>query len=305
MKDSPYFGQVELLLRCLPEVGRENCFSLKGGTAINLFVRDLPRLSVDIDLAYLPTEPWETAIKNVDSSLKTIAANILKSIKGSKVNTTKDAKTGQVIKLVVSLDGSQIKIEPNPVIRGSVYASKDLPLVKTAVKEFGMEVETSVVSMADLYGGKLVAALDRQHPRDLFDTKLLLENEGITNEIRLAFVVYLASHARPMHEVIKPTLHDKKTEFEKEFEGMTSIPFSYADFEQTRKTLIEQLNREMTASERAFLISLQEGSPDWSKLGIEGIEDLPALKWKVMNVQKMEKGKREMAVQDLKQKLNV
>ena len=49
-----YRRQVQLLIRVLPSIAEEACFALKGGTAINLFVRDMPRLSVDIDLTYLP-----------------------------------------------------------------------------------------------------------------------------------------------------------------------------------------------------------------------------------------------------------
>jgi Nucleotidyl transferase AbiEii toxin, Type IV TA system len=150
-----------------------------------------------------------------------------------------------------------------------------------------------------------VAALDRQHPRDLFDTKLLLENEGITSDIRNAFIVYLASHARPMHEVIKPTLHDKRDEFEKEFEGMTIIPFSYRDFENTRSSLIQAIDKDLTNDERNFLVSVQEGNPVWHLLKIETIEHLPALKWKVQNVKKMDAAKREKAVQELKKKLSL
>jgi hypothetical protein len=45
------------LIRVLPSIAEEACFALKGGTAINLFVRDMPRLSVDIDLTYLPVQP--------------------------------------------------------------------------------------------------------------------------------------------------------------------------------------------------------------------------------------------------------
>jgi len=57
VKDSPFFRHAQLMLRSLPHVAAEDCFALKGGTAINLFWRDLPRLSVDIDLTYVPVEP--------------------------------------------------------------------------------------------------------------------------------------------------------------------------------------------------------------------------------------------------------
>jgi predicted nucleotidyltransferase component of viral defense system len=154
-------------------------------------------------------------------------------------------------------------IEPNPVIRGSVYQSKEMDLSKAAEDLFSMSINTSVVSIPDLFGGKIVAALDRQHPRDLFDVKLLLENEGLTNEIKKSFVVYLASHPRPLDEVIQPSLIDMKNTFESEFYGMSNIPFSYEDFLKTRTDLILLINESLTKSEKSFLISLQEGSPDW------------------------------------------
>jgi predicted nucleotidyltransferase component of viral defense system len=305
MNDSPYRKQVELLLRCLPEVGKETCFALKGGTAINLFVRDFPRLSVDIDLAFLPRDPWNEAILAVESSLQRMAANIQKSIKDSKIILSKNASTRKIEKIFVRQPGTQIKIEPNPVIRGSVFPSIEMTTVKAVEDQFGMEASLLVLSQADLYGGKLVAALDRQHPRDLFDTKLLMEAEGISTDIRKAFVIYLACHSRPIHEVVSPTLKDKSQEFEKEFAGMTSIPFSYKDFETTRAKLIEQISKHLTKDEKDFLISIQEGRPRWALAGVSNIEDLPALTWKAQNVQKMDANKRKQATQDLKSKLGV
>jgi len=68
--DNPYYQQVVLLLDVLPIVGQETCFALKGGTAINLFVRNLPRLSVDIDLTYLPVQDRTTSLREVGSALE-------------------------------------------------------------------------------------------------------------------------------------------------------------------------------------------------------------------------------------------
>lgn len=303
MKDTIYYKQVELLLRCLPEVGRESCFALKGGTALNLFVRDFPRLSVDIDLAYLPREQWSQAIINVESALKRISGHIKKSVKGSQIHESKNADTKRIEKLFVTLDSARIKIEPSPVIRGSVFDCQEMDLVTKASQMFEQEVSTTVLSFEDLYGGKLVAALDRQHPRDLFDTKLLLENEGLTEQIRSAFIVYLASHSRPIHEVVSPTLLDKKDEFEKEFIGMTTVSFSYKDFKDTRSELINKIGNDLTSDERQFLVSIQEGNPDWSKIKISDISELPAIKWKLQNVGQMKNNKREQAVNELKKKL--
>ncbi len=118
------------------------------------------------------------------------------------------------------------------------------------------------VSHADLYGGKICAALDRQHPRDLFDIKLLLENEGITAEVRKAFVVYLASHNRPIHEVLKPNFLDIQAIYKSDFEGMTEDNVSLIDLINTRKQLVEILNSQLTDNDRQFLLSLKMGEPE-------------------------------------------
>ncbi len=81
----PYRKQVSLLMRVLPIVAQEKCFALKGGTAINLFIRDMPRLSVDIDLAYLPVLPRDESLQEIDTALKNITTKIEKSIPDAKV----------------------------------------------------------------------------------------------------------------------------------------------------------------------------------------------------------------------------
>ena len=83
MKDSIYFKQAELLLRVLPFIDREAVFSLKGGTAINFFVRDLPRISVDIDLAYLPIRERDVSLGDISNALVRISQGI-----GSKIPET-------------------------------------------------------------------------------------------------------------------------------------------------------------------------------------------------------------------------
>ena len=61
-----YVAQVRLLLSVLPDIAREPVFALKGGTAINLFYRDMPRLSVDIDLTYLPVADRQSSLEDMD-----------------------------------------------------------------------------------------------------------------------------------------------------------------------------------------------------------------------------------------------
>lgn len=306
MRNSPYFGQVVLMLRAIPHVTAESCFALKGGTAINLFVRDMPRLSVDIDLAYLPVdEPRETALQKMSSALTRIAAAIKKAIPGAKVQETHAREPDRIAKLVVATGRTRIKIEPNAVIRGSVFAVEERELSKSAEDAFELSVTARTLSVADLYGGKLCAALDRQHPRDLFDVMVLLANEGITDVIRKAFVVYLASHDRPISELLDPTRKDIRRIYESEFAGMTVEEVKYEELITAREALIGTLMRELTDAEKAFLVSLKEGRPKWSEIGIEGIEKLPAIQWKLMNIQKIGEAKRAESIERLKRKLGL
>ncbi len=294
------------MLRAIPHVAAESCFVLKGGTAINLFVRDMPRLSVDIDLTYLPVdEPRETALKKISEALSRIAATIRKAIPGSKVQESQSREPKRIIKLIVVTGQTRIKIEPNVVIRGSVFPIEEHELTQHAEEMFELSVTARTLSIADLYGGKLCAALDRQHPRDLFDVKVLLENEGITDEIRKAFIVYLASHDRPINELIDPTRKDILQIYESEFAGMTVAEVKYNDLIAARETLIETLKKELTHNEKAFLVSLKEGQPKWSALGVAGIEKLPAIQWKLMNIQKINKKKHAESLEKLKYKLGL
>ena len=83
MKDTVFFKQAELLLRILPLIYKEQEFALKGGTAINFFVQDLPRLSVDIDLTYLPVNDRDFALNEIRSILLLISEGIKKRIPGT------------------------------------------------------------------------------------------------------------------------------------------------------------------------------------------------------------------------------
>jgi len=216
-----YYKQAELMLQLLPIIAQEKCFALKGGTAINFFVRDLPRYSVDIDLTYIPLQEREEALQKSAIATENIARTIETRMPDLQVIRKHTKKSGRLVKLFVQAEDTQVKIEPNELIRGTVYPIETSGIVAAAEKEFNSFVSMQVLSVSDLYGGKLCAALDRQHPRDIFDIKLLLENEGLTEDIRKAFVVYLASHNRPINELLNPNLLDIKDMYEANFVGMT------------------------------------------------------------------------------------
>lgn len=297
-----YRQQVALLIRTIPFVAKETAFALKGGTAINLFVRDMPRLSVDIDLTYLPVEDRTTSLASIDAAMLRIAERIEAGIPGAKVNPSRSADEKIVTKLIVRAGGVQIKIEITPVLRGTVYDPAVTPVVPAVEDEFGF-AEMQVVSFADLYAGKIVAALDRQHPRDLFDVRDLLAHEGIGDELRRAFLVYIISHNRPMAEVLAPTRKALAEEFARGFVGMTQEPVALADLETAREAVIAAMIADMPDAHRHFLVGFKRGEPDWELLGITEARHLPAVLWKQRNLDRLPGGKRRELANELERVL--
>jgi len=222
----------------LPQVATETCFALKGGTAINLFVRDMPRLSVDIDLTYLPVAERPKALADIEAALERIIALIDRRLPGVRITQKRPAEG--LIGFQVNIPDAQVKVEVNPVLRGVVFPPAELTVRQKVEERYGF-AETLVVSFEDLYAGKICAALDRQHPRDLFDVKLLLETGGLNRDVFRAFLVYLISHGRPMAELLAPHRKDIRPEFEGGFDGMTDEPVSIDELVKTGPLLLKEL----------------------------------------------------------------
>ena len=276
---SNYKNQVALLLQVLPEVAKEKCFALHGGTAINLFILNMPRLSVDIDLTYIAIEERETSLQKIIAALSNVKGNLDKILPDAVI-TLKE----EVLKLQITTERAQIKLEVSQINRGILDELVVLPFCEKAQEEFDAFCAISVVSMGQLYGGKICAALDRQHPRDLFDVKDLLENEGFTDEIKKGFILLLLSSKRPLNEMLQPNLIDQRETTVNHFHGMSSEPFTYEDFEKTRETLIDTIRKSLTAKDKAFLISFSNLAPNWS---IYDFERFPAVQWKLQNLTKL------------------
>jgi len=297
-RNSPYYAQVQLLIRLLPMVAAETCFALKGGTAINLFVRDFPRLSVDIDLVYLLSSNRAEALADIRTALDRLADAFSKVVPGIKIVKSYNDKQ-DALRLVVERNSARIKIELSPVSRGTVYPSETRSVVAAVEDEFGF-AETQVVSFEDLFAGKICAALDRQHPRDLFDIRLLLANEGLTASLKQAFLAYLISHQRPMEELLAPNLKDLSRIYTDEFEGMTQGNASLDELEQARADLIVGLHESLDDNDKRFLCSVYERNPQWALLGLDGIDELPAVQWKLKNIEKMPGSRRAECLKSLK-----
>jgi len=274
-----YKKQLSLLVDILPEVAKESCFAMHGGTAINLFVRNMPRISVDIDLTYLPIEDRTKSLQNIAAALERIKAYIEKLLPNIRILHKQN-----IGKLLISSKGTDIKLEVNLVGRGTLLLPQTMPLCKKAQDELRVFCATPIVPVGQLYGGKICAALDRQHPRDLFDVKHLFANEGFTTEIKTGFLLCLLSGDRPIHEILRPNLQDQRLAMTNQFEGMSEEDFSYEDYETTREKLINTIHQNLTEQDKAFLLSVKNLAPDWS---IYDFEKFPAVQWKLHNLKKL------------------
>jgi predicted nucleotidyltransferase component of viral defense system len=172
-----YLDTARLLTQVAPLVFVDNTFALKGGTAINLFVRDMPRLSVDLDLVFPDhTLRRDEALARINEAVRQAGERLTKRGFQTHAPATAAGET----KLLVRRGAIQVKVEVNFVMRGTVQPVRRASLTPSARDVLMADLDIPVVSLDDVYGGKLVAALDRQHPRDLFDVMQLFANEGIT-----------------------------------------------------------------------------------------------------------------------------
>ncbi|KLN54508.1 nucleotidyl transferase AbiEii/AbiGii toxin family protein [Variovorax paradoxus] len=281
-----YLETARLLTQVAPLVFADDTFALKGGTAINLFVRDMPRLSVDLDLVFPDhTLPRDAALARINEAVRQASERLKKR----GFQTHAPAALAGETKLLVRRGSVQVKIEVNFVMRGTVQPVRRAALTPAARDMLMADLEIPVVSLEDVYGGKLVAALDRQHPRDLFDVMQLFAHEGITPGIRRAFVVYLASSNRPVHEVLFPPLRDIRHDFEHNFQGMTAEPVPLDALLAARERLAREIQQGLDDDERRFLLSLVAGTPECALPGIGHLEHLPSVRWKLHNLAQLQK----------------
>ena len=277
-----YAAKVELLPRLMPIVMEEGVFAVHGGTAINLFLKDLPRYSVDIDLTYIPLAGRKESLEDIHLHLKSISEKAKKAFKGMHI-----VPNYATSKLLCEYRGKQVKVEVNQTKRGLVGGDAvPTPLSDKAQEEFGLYCEANIVSLSQLYGGKIAAALSRQHPRDLFDVKYM---DVPMADCREGLIFCLLGSDRPIYESFAPRLIDQREAMANQFEGMTDIPFTYEEFEETRAELISDVNKLMTEADKRFLVSFERGKPEWDGYEFEYFKDYPSVKWKLVNLAKLAK----------------
>ncbi|MCI4430254.1 MAG: nucleotidyl transferase AbiEii/AbiGii toxin family protein [Burkholderiales bacterium] len=290
-----YIDTVRLLIDIAPDVFASPRFAMKGGTAINLFVQDMPRLSVDIDVVFTDhTLARNDALQAMQSDLQAAAM----TLEGRGLSVTLPKKPGgEDVKLFVRSDLAEVKIEVNHIFRGTLLPTKAMPLTPTAQDTFTAEIAVPMLNTAEIYGSKLVAAMDRQHPRDIFDVLKMYEKFGLDSAFVDCFVGHLAGHNRPVHEVLFSTDLPLESIYENHFRGMTSEEVSLATLEQVRATMKNDLPKALTAKHKDFLLSLVRAEPAWDLMPFPHLKDLPALRWKLANLESLRAKKPDVFAQ--------
>ena len=289
--NADYLNTVRLLLKVAPVALGSEVFALKGGTAINLFVRDLPRLSVDLDLVYrMHSDARDVALATIQSEIAKMASEL--TAMEFWVEAAKNPQ-GDEVKLFVREGQYRIKVEINYVFRGTIRPVALSDLSPVVEDQFFTELTVPMLAMEELYGSKLVAAMDRQHPRDLFDVLGLYASVGLSEAVVECFVCYLAGHNRPVHEVLFASEVDLESAYENEFQGMTSDPVALSDLIEVRRRLFAELPRALTSSHRNFLLSLVQAEPQWELMSCSHLSELPALKWKWRNLEQLKSSNPE------------
>jgi hypothetical protein len=238
----------------------------------------------------------EAALQAIAAELSAISQK-LEAI-GYEVKQRRDSSSNES-KLMVVGPQAQVKVEVNEVFRGTLLPVQQRPLSPATEEEFAQAVTLPLLATAELYGSKLVAAMDRQHPRDLFDVLVLYNDIGLTPEIVDCFVAYLAGHNRPVHEVLMPRLHPLDATFANQFNGMTRDEVSLETLEQIRTRLVQDLPRALTDQHRTFLLSLVQNQPRWDCMPFPHLQELPAIRWKLQNLATLKGAKRAEQVEGL------
>ncbi|MHB0986638.1 MAG: nucleotidyl transferase AbiEii/AbiGii toxin family protein [Sulfuricella sp.] len=283
--DRQYIDTVRLLLAIAPVIFESSRFALKGGTALNLFVQNLPRLSVDIDVVFTDhVMEREAAFIAIGDDLQTAKAKLERIGYSATIRKT---QKGDEAKLLVTDQASQIKIEVNFVFRGTLLPVVPRTLVRSARDLFTTSMELPVLAIPELYGSKLVAALDRQHPRDWFDVAAMMDCFGLETEMVDCFVAYLVGHNRPVHEVLFSNDLLLGAIFNTDFVGMTATEVPLQHLVDTRQRVRQELPKVLTDAHRRFLLSFVRAEPDWTLMPFDHLKDLPAIRWKLLNLEKL------------------
>lgn len=283
--------QASLVIDVLPFIKRidpNGCdiFALKGGTAINLFYQDFPRLSVDIDLVYNKFNERKKDLEEISTGFSAIAHDIMQFTPYKiKINQKEQSP-----KIFVYNDSVHIKIEVNTTFRGSIQEIESRRLMPEARRIFDVDFSIPTLSGAELYAGKMCAALDRQHPRDIFDIGLMMQDSQLLSAVPTPFVGYILSHNRPTHELLDPNPKDIDEAYVNAFEGMSFQKVPLNVLEDTRSKIFSIFPMFFTKKQLEFILSFTKAAPNWELSGLpEHASRMPSIRWKLLNLERLKK----------------
>lgn len=301
--DRRYLDRVSLLVQILPLIDAEPRFALKGGTAINLFEHDMPRLSVDVDLTWLPVQDYRSDAAQIDAALGALADRLAAPPLRLHVQHSLAHGADTCTRLIASRGRAQVKIETTPVMRGCVHPVRRMDLRPAVERTFG-SAQVQVLHFADLYAGKLAAALSRQHPRDWFDVGLLLDSGRLDQSLWRTFLVYLTVSPKPAAEMLAPSDPvDFADVFDRQFRGMSAEPTNVDALLRSRLQLLERIPELMDGLACDFLLSLERETPDFDLIGLPQAAQLPGVRRKLQNLAQRSAAKREADYRQLVQTL--
>jgi predicted nucleotidyltransferase component of viral defense system len=274
-----YLDNVRLLLRILPEIGKIEEFALHGGTAINLFHNNMPRLSVDIDLTYIPFSDRETDLRRIKDLLEILSSRLSKTI--PDIIIRKQPENMDEVKLFCNLGQQQVKIEVNTINRGLIGEIEEFGLCSKAQQVFNMYCTMRLVPREQLFGGKIIAALDRQHPRDIFDTMNFFNKHSFDDKFVEGFIFCLFSSKRPLSEILMPNFTNQSNLIETQFAGMTDESFTYEIYSNERERLLYIIKQGLSELHKNMILKFAENEPFWM---FADWSSFPGIAWKMRNI---------------------
>lgn len=275
---------VKLLIDILPIIGGQTDFAIKGGTAINLFYQDFPRYSEDIDLTYLPIGDRQTSLIDIARKLVFVGKQIEESVFETTVRKKRGGGNLET-RISASREFANVKIEVSPVAHGTLFSPANIS-VSESVKNFYKDTSMLVVRFEEVYAGKFSAALDRSLPRDLFDVKIFFENHQLSDSLFRATLIYCLCASRPIHELLSP----KEIDIDDQYDGFKSMMRKHVSLEElysAKKHLLNKLHEKLEGRAMKFLEDFHQCKPDFSLIGLPQAAELPAIKWKLLNLNKL------------------
>ncbi len=272
--------------------------ALKGGTALNLFVFNVPRLSVDIDLNYVGAQNREAMLQErprIEGALQAVFSR-----EDFEVRRMPEEHAGGKWSLRYATASGQsggIDVDLNYMYRVPLW-----PVTTMDSHSLGSWRATGipVVDIHELAAGKLTALLARQKARDLFDSRLIFSIEGLDFErLRTAFVVYGAMNRKDWRMVSVEDVAFDPRELSSQLlpalrtggiQGIEAASYGGMLVDECREALSALLP--FNDAERAFLdLLLDEGKIDATILTSdktlqERIQGQPLLEWKAQNVRR-------------------